>query len=418
MKISIFTPVHRSDKQAFYYLQLAFESLKAQDTPPHEWVILLNGDGLQIKLPSTMLSTNWVRVLSADQTGNIGRLKQQAAFACTGDVLVELDFDDQLTPDALTEIEAAFRRERTVCAYSNSVELRDDGTCNTYGAQYGWKTRECQHGTENIAFPEKAHYMRRIEWAPNHVRAFRASAYRAIFGHNPGIAVGDDHDLICRLYIEHGEDGFVHIDKCLYLYFVHAGNTSNGSNRNAEVQAQVDANYCNHAEAMYKRWAQDEGLYLLDLGGRINTPEGYQSVDLLYADIIADLNKPWPFEDNSVGVLRAYHVLEHLQDTIHFFNEAFRVLAPGGFLLIEVPSTDGAGAFSDPTHVRFFNLLSFEYFTNQNYARFIQPQYTGRFQKARVVQYWWDNPKIPVISAQLIALKGWYDQRWCGLKEI
>jgi len=33
-----------------------------------------------------------------------------------------------------------------------------------------------------------------------------------------------------------------------------------------------------------------------------------------------------------------------------------------------------------------------------------------------VVQYWWDNPKIPVISAQLIALKGWYEENWCGAK--
>jgi len=418
MTISVFTPVHRSDQAAVEYVQAAFESLRRQEAPPHEWVILLNGDGLQIKLPSTMLSTSWVKLLSADHTGNIGRLKQQAAFACAGDVLVELDFDDQLTPDALDEIETAFRRELTVCAYSNSVEKREDGTFNTYGPQYGWKTRENEYGTENIAFPEKAHYMRRIEWAPNHVRAFRASAYRAIGGHNPEIAVGDDHDLICRMYSDHGEDGFCHIDKCLYLYNVHSGNTCNGSNRNAEVQAQVDANYCNHAEAMYKRWAQDEGYYMLDLGGRIATPPGYISVDLLDAGIIADLNEPWPFDDNSVGVLRAYHVLEHLADPIHFFNEAYRVLAPGGFLLIEVPSAEGAGAFGDPTHTKFFNLLSFEYFTNQNFARFIQPQYKGRFQKARVVQYWWDNPKIPVISAQLIALKGWYDERWCGLKEM
>jgi ubiquinone/menaquinone biosynthesis C-methylase UbiE len=166
------------------------------------------------------------------------------------------------------------------------------------------------------------------------------------------------------------------------------------------------------------RWAIDNGLACYDLGGRIDRQQGYLSVDLLDADVIADLEKPWPFPDNSVGVLRAYHLLEHLADTIHFFNEAYRVLAPGGFLLIEVPSVNGAGAFGDPTHRKFFNLLTFEYFTNEQYARFIQPQYTGRFQKARVVEYWWQNPKIPVISAQLIALKGWYDERWCGEKNI
>jgi len=272
---------------------------------------------------------------------------------------------------------------------------------------------------ESISFSNDPQYHSRIEWAANHVRAFRKSAYDKIGGYDKSIQVGDDHDLVCRFYKEFGKAGFRQLDKCIYLYREHPDNTCNGSNRNREIQEQVDRNYVNHAEDMYLRWAKDNELLCLDLGGRFNCPQVYKSVDLLDADFIFDLEKTWPLEDNSVGVLRAYHLIEHLEDTIHFFNEAYRVLAPGGVLLFEVPSMnciDGGGAIADPTHKRYFNLHSFSYYTNEAYARFIRPRYKGAFQVRRLVEYWWEYPNIPIISGQFIALKGWYNDEWSGEK--
>lgn len=413
MKISIFTPVHRITP----YLHELRASVDAQDwLGEKEWVIVLNGEARDAE-PFEQVP-DYLKVVRADQTGNIGYLKAMAVSHCSGDILVEVDHDDLLTPDALRWIADAFGIERVQCAYSNFREFLPDGTSNVYSDLYGWRSRELPDGgTEMIAFPALPQYLRRIEWAPNHVRAFRASAYRKVGGYDTTIEVGDDHDLICRFFLQYGENGFAHIDKCLYNYRVHAGNTSNGNNRNAAVQAQVDVNYCKYTEAMFMRWALGDGLMRLDLGGRFNSPKGYTSVDLQDAYVIADLMNPWPFEDDSVGVLRAYHVLEHLPDTIHFMNEAYRVLAPGGLLLIEVPSTNHPAAFADPTHVRFFNTLSFNYFTTEAKARFIRPHYMGRFQKSRIVEYAWPDGTL-VVSAQMIALKGWYDDRFCGLKEI
>lgn len=411
MKITVFTPIHKYNKEYFQDLYL---SVHRQTFSDFEWLILLNGEA--IESADTIRSlVPWARVELFFKTGNVGALKAACCEMANGEILVELDYDDQLVGDALEKIAEAFTDSNVQFAYSNFVEHKN-GMSRTYSAAYGWHNRSFFDMQQNVAFPEQAHYMRRIEWAPNHVRAFRKSAYD-ILGYDKELAVGDDHDLVCKFYVQYGERGFKHIDECLYIYRLHDDNTC--STRNDEVQRQVDLNYQKYAERMYLRWAQDNNLLAIDLGGRFNCPPGYRSVDLLDADYIVDLEKPWTqFEDNSVGVIRAYHLLEHLDDTIHFFNEAFRVLAPGGFLLIEVPSVKGDGAFADPTHKKFFNTLSFEYFTNENQARFIRPQYNGRFQKARVVEYWWSNPRIPVISAQLIALKGWYDERWCGLKEI
>lgn len=68
----------------------------------------------------------------------------------------------------------------------------------------------------------------------------------------------------------------------------------------------------------------------------------------------ADLNKRWPWEDSSLDEIRAHDIFEHLKNKRFTMNEAWRVLKPGGLLDLFVPTTDGRGAFQDPTHVSFW----------------------------------------------------------------
>jgi SAM-dependent methyltransferase len=104
----------------------------------------------------------------------------------------------------------------------------------------------------------------------------------------------------------------------------------------------------------------------IDLGCGIHKPEGFVGVDRYPAagvDRIADLNQRFPFASNSADRVRAHDVIEHLADRIHTMNEIWRVCKPGGIVDILVPSTDGRGAFQDPTHVSFWNLNSFFYYS-------------------------------------------------------
>jgi hypothetical protein len=84
-------------------------------------------------------------------------------------------------------------------------------------------------------------------------------------------------------------------------------------------------------------------------------------------------------------------------------SEIYRVLADGGWAFIEVPSTDGRGAFQDPTHVSYWNENSFWYYTRKDKARFIRND-TIRFQDFRLDTIWWDD-KIAVTNAWLVAIK-------------
>jgi len=425
MKFSIFTPVHKMNAG---YLNDLYDSLVAQSyDEDFEWVVVLNGAITDSEWNEWINSKTdheftiaWFR---SDITGNVGQLKKQACEAATGEICIELDWDDMLTPDALQELEQAFSNPNIVFAYSNSAQFEDETWIAERAGKYpysnywGWNKRKTSYKRhelwEMVAFAPTAHSIRRIEWAPNHVRAWRRDAYNHIGGHDKMVALGDDHDLVCRFYIEYGQQGFAHIDKCIYIYRAHTENTCKV--RNGEVQEQVAKNYNKYINDLATRWATDNGLRKLDLGGRFNGWKGYETVDLLDADIVMDLNEDWvDIPDNSVGVIKAYHIIEHLKNPIHFFNEAYRVLAPGGFLLIEVPSTNGMGAWCDPTHISFFNTHSFEYYTNEKYGRFIRPMYKGKFQKSRVVEYWWSEPKLPVIRAELICLKDDYKIKHVG----
>lgn len=64
-----------------------------------------------------------------------------------------------------------------------------------------------------------------------------------------------------------------------------------------------------------------------------------------------DITKPLPFADNELEAIFASHVVEHISspDAMRFFLESYRVLRPGGTLLLSVPVI---GTYLDPSHTR------------------------------------------------------------------
>ena len=60
----------------------------------------------------------------------------------------------------------------------------------------------------------------------------------------------------------------------------------------------------------------------------------------------------------------AHHLVEHIPDTITFFNKVSEVLNPGGTIDIRVPLYPYPQAFQDCTHVKFIpGVIFFQYFT-------------------------------------------------------
>ncbi len=109
----------------------------------------------------------------------------------------------------------------------------------------------------------------------------------------------------------------------------------------------------------------------LNLGSSDALLPGFVNVDIWQPPSIPpgvefyrrDLSKLWPWPDNSVEYIRAHDVFEHLPSKIFTFNESWRVLRPGGRLELFVPTTDGRGAFQDPTHISFWTPNDLFYYT-------------------------------------------------------
>ncbi|MDD3014473.1 MAG: class I SAM-dependent methyltransferase [Candidatus Gastranaerophilales bacterium] len=57
----------------------------------------------------------------------------------------------------------------------------------------------------------------------------------------------------------------------------------------------------------------------------------------LKADIVADLNKPLPIEPEVADTVISLSVLEHLYEPQMMINEAWRILKPGGNIILQVP---------------------------------------------------------------------------------
>ena len=105
-------------------------------------------------------------------------------------------------------------------------------------------------------------------------------------------------------------------------------------------------------------------------------------------------------------MILADDVLEHLPDKLHAIKEVYRVLAPGGYFLSRTPSTDGRGAFQDPTHVAFYNENSFLYYCDSRWAQYIDSPV--RFQSLRLFTTPPDEQRVSWVVWDAIAIKdGW-----------
>ena len=261
-----------------------------------------------------------------------------------------LDHDDLLIDTALGIIVEAFNEHPDVgFVYSDWCQITEDGKRNDDRWDNGgdWEYYEYTGFLATRSFEPFPHNVSTMVFAPNHVRAFRRSVYDQVGGYDKDRKIADDLDLISRMY---QVTEFLHLGIPLYRQRIHNAMTQRDQPTNDAIQLESLMLYDCNIEANALAWAKRNDLAALDLGGAHNCPPAYQPIDKAICghDILEDL-KYWP--DNQVGVIRAVDFLEHVEDKIRLFNEMYRVLDHGGMLISVTPSTDGRGAFQDPTHV-------------------------------------------------------------------
>ena len=92
----------------------------------------------------------------------------------------------------------------------------------------------------------------------------------------------------------------------------------------------------------------NNGIYSRQLGAQLGTQQIYgleynqtlaqEAAQLGVRVLCSDLNRAIPLPTASVTVVTAFNVLEHLVETQCFLSEIHRVLAPGGYAIINTPN--------------------------------------------------------------------------------
>ena len=240
MKISVVTTTYNTPPDI---LARTWASLKAQTYKQWEWVIW----------DDSTTDAVWQQVygFASDErykvsihrshvhSGSIGAVKRKAFMVATGEVLVELDHDDELTPDCLKEVAGAFYHSDAGFVYSDWCEILPDGQSGKYpdGWAFGYGNHywDTEHQVWAMQAPEINHTtLSHIVSAPNHVRAWRTDVYHKLGGHDIRLQVADDFDLVVRTCaVTHTH----HIPKMLYKQ--HIGEHSAQRQRNALIQELV-----------------------------------------------------------------------------------------------------------------------------------------------------------------------------------
>ena len=417
MKFSVFTPSHN-----LKHIDRPLESLKNQTFKDFEWVLLLNQEAtegreeLESKIKEAGINYNFVEFFQKNNK-KIGYLKMECCKNANGEILVELDHDDALEPNCLEELAKKFDESNADFVYSSdySVRVMEDGKeefQTPFNPQMGWHVNEKDGNKYHVAFEPSPLSFSYIWYAPDHVRAWRKDFYDEIEGHDQSMDVCDDYDLLCRTYINGKCE---RIEEPLYKYYFHEDNTAYGE-KNEKIQELTHHLHDTYIQQMVEKWCDETGNLKVDLCSCNNKPEGYIGIDkrkLNEEDIEFDLDQPnWPIESESVGVFRCQDALEHLKDPINAMKEIYKALVPFGWALIEVPSTDGRGAFQDPTHVSFWNSNSFWYYTRAQQAHFIGSPV--KFQLNRILDYypseWHEFHNIKYTKAHLVKIPWDYNQ--------
>ena len=239
--VTVFTPTYRTGEKIYR----PFRSLKEQTYNNWEWILVDDSDdnGKTFKMLTGLAKNDHrIQVFKPwEHSGVIGKLKNWACSLGNGQILVELDHDDELTDYALDYVVKGFEQfPEAEFLYTDCAEIYGNGTSHTYrkGWAFGYgsytdveyKGKLYKSGNAgNI----NAKTIRHIVSAPNHIRAWKTSFYKSIGGHNKELHVADDYEIVVRTFLK---TRMIRVPKLCYLQYI--SNTAQEA-RNKDIQRHV-----------------------------------------------------------------------------------------------------------------------------------------------------------------------------------
>lgn len=243
---SIITPIY---KTPIYKLERLYNSLINQTYSNWEWVVFDDS-------PSDYKeSFNYINSIKDDRIslhtnnkniGIIGEVKKKAFSLGKGNILVEVDHDDELIDTCLENLLTAYSYSDEIgFVYGHACELYEDGNdIIDYGDNWAFG-----YGSyKNAIYKDKKYKVaivgninpktiRHITGIPNHVRSWRKDVYIEIGGHNKNLQVADDYELVVRTFLK---TKMAKINAFTYIQYFERDNTNTQFIKNKEIHDIVN----------------------------------------------------------------------------------------------------------------------------------------------------------------------------------
>lgn len=226
--VSVFTTAFNSKDKIY----TPFMSLLRQTYFNWEWIIVddSNEDTETWEILKNLCTLDErIFVFKQPHNGYIGHVKRTAAKLCNGEMLVELDHDDELTDRCIELIVNASRAHPSAgFFYTDAVEkIHGTEDCVSYGDTYAFGygshykylcERDHNWVTAQSTPPINIHTVSNIVGVPNHARAWRTKDYLALNGHQCLLPVADDYELLLRTILKYKCVHIRHVGYIQYRY--------------------------------------------------------------------------------------------------------------------------------------------------------------------------------------------------------
>lgn len=324
--VSVFTSAYKSKEK----IQRPYVSLLNQTYTNWEWVIVDDSDDDDVTYKENLLSLDDPRIRRYRQdygNGYIGATKRYAASLCTGEILVEVDHDDELTSDCLEKIVNAFKKHPE-CGFAYG-DCAEPYAGSNFSNWYGW---DCGFGYD-IYYRVWVHKMNRwqnvlrntilngttirhLVGLPNHPRAWTRECYHLLGGHREELLVADDYDILVRSFLC---TKYLCIPDLLYIQYRNENGDNSTFTRNKQIQILVSELYKYYSRRIHERvkelgvheyvsysrvWERDENDTALNAANIIN--EDSSRISMLF---------PIPYSCTAVNYNQLFETIENGLET-------------------------------------------------------------------------------------------------------
>jgi glycosyltransferase involved in cell wall biosynthesis len=252
---SIFTTTFNS----YSRILRAYESIKKQILKDWEWVIVDDSPDENHFTFLKHLFQNDKRIRLYRRNGNsgcIGEVKNEAVQLCRGSYLLEMDHDDEILPNVLSNAYAVFKDDPEVgFVYMDTVNIHENGdnynwgdyVSKGYGSYYTMKHNNkwvYVYITPNINNITLSH----IVCVPNHPRIWKREVILKVGNYSEFLPICDDLELLLRTAIN---TKMARIGQFGYLQYMNDGGNNFTWIRNAEIQ-RIGPMVVEHFNKKYK----------------------------------------------------------------------------------------------------------------------------------------------------------------------